>query len=246
MLNPYVNDIDPMNISTGNPALDPERSYGVSANFSRRLKPDPVSRVGIGVSYSRITGAIERISSTDRTGVTLSTYDNVGLRDKFAVSMQFILAIDVWNGMYIFSDVRYSIINYDGRYAEIGNNRVSGFAAISTVDVRPWKTGTLNITHILKSNLEYAQSRKIEYYNDFKFEFGQTLVRNKLFATVAVRNPFQSHDYVRNVIGGSNFMMNSSRERLGRVFEFTLRGNFGRLKERVAQAEKIADDTARE
>lgn len=108
-----------------------------------------------------------------------------------------------------------------------------------------WKGGSSGFRYSFVSNMGISQASRVYYNHHFDFTHTQALIKNKLFASVEITNPFDSRMTVRNQITGVNFRLSSSRELLGRVCTLTLRWNFGRLRDRVADAEKMADDTSR-
>ena len=78
-LNPYVNDVDPYNISYGNPNLKPEKSNSFNLNYSFFSQKYTLNA---SVNYSYVNNSIERYSFIDpaKPEVRQSTYDNIGSR----------------------------------------------------------------------------------------------------------------------------------------------------------------------
>jgi len=73
-LNPYINDVDPNNISYGNPRLDAEQQHNFNVNygtFSQKLNFNAT------LSYSFAKNAVTGYSFI-RDGVTHNTYANIG------------------------------------------------------------------------------------------------------------------------------------------------------------------------
>ena len=60
-LNPYINDVDPQNISQGNPNLDSEKSNNVNLNFSKFTQKFSINA---SLSYTFVNNPIERYSFT--------------------------------------------------------------------------------------------------------------------------------------------------------------------------------------
>ena len=56
-LNPYINDVDPQNISQGNPNLDSEKSNNVNLNFSKFTQKFSINA---SLSYTFVNNPIER------------------------------------------------------------------------------------------------------------------------------------------------------------------------------------------
>lgn len=82
-LNPYINDVDPQNISQGNPNLDSEKSNNVNLNFSKFTQKFSINA---SLSYTFVNNPIERYSFTadfpvddprsQYNGAMWNTYDN--------------------------------------------------------------------------------------------------------------------------------------------------------------------------
>ena len=76
-LNPYVNDVDPNNISYGNPNLDAEKQHNFNINygaFSQKLN------FNVTLSYAFARNAVTGYSFIEN-GVTHNTYANIGKND---------------------------------------------------------------------------------------------------------------------------------------------------------------------
>lgn len=79
----------------------------------------------------------------------------------------------------------------------------------------------------------------------FSFDFSQMLVKKRLFLNLSLENPFDSHRYVARSLVGDNFRSLTHSERRGRIFGFSLRANFGRFRDRVAEGESLSTDHSR-
>ena len=80
-LNPQINNNDPLNISFGNPDLQPAYTHQMDLSFGMfEEKWSFTPRV----SYSTSNGVIERYRSVAATGVSETTYDNVGANHALA------------------------------------------------------------------------------------------------------------------------------------------------------------------
>ncbi|MEJ5963881.1 outer membrane beta-barrel protein [Pedobacter immunditicola] len=81
-LNPQVNDNDPLNISFGNPDLQPAYTHQMDLSFGMfQEKWSFTPRL----SYSTSKGVIERFRTVSSNGVSETTYDNVGSNDALAL-----------------------------------------------------------------------------------------------------------------------------------------------------------------
>ncbi|MFA5713695.1 MAG: TonB-dependent receptor, partial [Bacteroidales bacterium] len=237
MLNPYEDDSDPKNIYRGNPDLRPETRHSTSLSLSRRFGKLGGS-IEMSLSFSLIPNAIERVTMATDNGATLTTYRNIGQRKQYRIGFD--------NGVIPFSKnvalqyfVGYSFIVFDSPDPNLGHNRTGGFDCIAVLSGRAWSSGTLRLTYNLLSSHNLSQSQKTGYLHNFTFRLDQSIIKNKISASLTVANPFESRSTLREEIAGSNFRTISTREHLGRIVGVSLRFNFGRLKDRVAEAENV-------
>lgn len=92
-LNPYINDVNPQNISQGNPNLDSEKSNNVNLNFSKFTQKFSINA---SLSYTFVNNAIERYTTTadfpltdprsQYNGALWNTYDNIGKNNRSVFS----------------------------------------------------------------------------------------------------------------------------------------------------------------
>jgi len=74
-LNPYVNYSNPVNITVGNPLLDPEISENYEFSFGNYTK---VGGFGLNFYHKRLNNAIETYRYINSSGVYVTTYSNIG------------------------------------------------------------------------------------------------------------------------------------------------------------------------
>ncbi len=81
-LNPQINNNDPLNINFGNPDLLPELTHQMDISFNAYGKRwSFIPRI----AYSKRKAVIERYRSVDKTGVSETTFDNVGTNTQYSV-----------------------------------------------------------------------------------------------------------------------------------------------------------------
>lgn len=243
MLNPYEDDSDPRNIVRGNPGLKSETEHDISAGIYRHLGMI-VGQASVSFFCSIIPDAIERVTESAGGDASITTYRNVGRRVKYGISTYNAIPLDK-KGTFLSFYLVYSITRYDSPDPNVGDNRSRGIEGMAIFSGKLWKGARLQADYLLTSTQNLSQSRKTDYLHSLKFEINQEIIKNRLSASVYVRNPFESRSSLRERIAGDNFRMETSREHLGRVFGFSLRFNFGRLRDRVADATPPPDDTSR-
>lgn len=72
-INPYINSSDPLNISTGNPGLGPERIHKVELNYNTVLGR---SSLNLASFYSHTNSGIEAFTDINSDGAAYTTYGN--------------------------------------------------------------------------------------------------------------------------------------------------------------------------
>ncbi|WP_197088639.1 TonB-dependent receptor domain-containing protein [Rufibacter radiotolerans] len=74
-LNPYVDATDPLNVSYGNPALDPATSHILQLDYIKYIKATSLSA---GLSHHFTNNAIQYFTTLGEDSVARSTYGNLG------------------------------------------------------------------------------------------------------------------------------------------------------------------------
>lgn len=244
MLNPYVNDTDPMNLRTGNPYLDPELSHNFSLGTSYSFVKG-TRMISLRALYSRINNAIEQVVEVDpTTAVATTIYANIGKHNSLSVKLM-ALGIIATKMCNLMQEVTYNYVDYTSGAEGARSNRVHGFSASTTFVLRPWRGGSFGFSYSLSSDVGSPQLSEVHYNHAFRGAFWQTLVKNRLWCSVEVSNPFESRRYIGRSLVGANFRSFTRSERRGRIFGFSIQGNFGHFRDRVAEREELSDDRNR-
>jgi ferric enterobactin receptor len=83
-LNPYIDATDPLNISYGNPDLDPATSHVLQLEYSRYIK---TTSLNAGLSHHFTNDAIQYFTTLGEDSVARSTYGNLGLDRRYSLSL---------------------------------------------------------------------------------------------------------------------------------------------------------------
>ncbi len=225
-LNPFIDQSDPKNIFKGNPNLKSNYVHFFSVKMGKRIG----NNLDLGILYSTYytNNAIEFISTIDNTGVTTSTYENIGKKFSQKISGSFSY---FKNWLWIICSGGYSITNYNNDING-GNNQVRGLniSIISQFDI---SNGTeLKISYKLNPS-NSAQIKKTTYSSSTTVNLSQTLVKEKLFMNLFINDPQINHKYISKIIGNDYYTMTTHNEQLGRIFGISLRWNFGHLKDKA-------------
>ncbi len=237
-LNPQINNADTLNISYGNPNLKPSYTHQLSLNlgtYGTNWSFNP------RITYSRAIGVIERFRFIDPSGISESTYDNVGsnyylsyiLIGNYKPSKKTSL-----NGNFTLIQSNYSsTINQSLNRA--GYSVRSRIGMSLQVSKRAAAEGSLNYANNL-----VAQGRNKSSINS-SIGFRQNFFKNKLSARIAANDPFRGRRaYSFNE--GSNFFAEAFSEQNTNNFTFNINYRFSKIKVdkvKVPPASKVVKKT---
>jgi len=198
-LNPQVNNNDPLNISFGNPDLNPAYTQQISISFGMFGE---LWSFTPRLSYSSSNGVIERYRTVLDNGVSEATYDNVGNNTSTAL----ILIGNYRPHKTISTNVSFNIIQ--GKYTSKLNTALNrkGMSLRGTMGVSlqlPFKTAC-------EANLNYANNINAQGRTKGSVEssFGarKSFMKNKLLTRISINDPFgRRNNTVYNT--GTNFLL---------------------------------------
>lgn len=182
-LNPQVNNTDTLNISYGNPLLNPAYTHQMDVSFGVfGTKWSFTPRI----SFSRSTGVIERYRIVKANGVSESTFENVGANNSLSLML---------NGNYkptnkITLNGNFNVFRsaYTSRLNASLNRDGVGFRASFGLAMQlPYKTA-------FESNLNYANNPNAQGRNkgsvNSSFSARKNFFKNTLTVRVSTVDPF--------------------------------------------------------
>jgi len=92
-LNPFTNYSDPLNLSTGNPYLEPEYTNSGEFGYDFNYKGTSITT---SVFYRQTTGMMSRITTLDTNGISHSTYENLSNGTSYGVELVFAQKLFKW------------------------------------------------------------------------------------------------------------------------------------------------------
>lgn len=221
-LNPQINDADTLNITYGNPTLTPSYThqialnmgiYGNSWSFTPRI------------TFSRATKVIERYRVVHASGVSETTYDNVG-------SNYYLSYILLGN----YRPTKKTSVN--GNFTLINSNYSSSLnQALNrggySIRARAGASVQLSKRAALEGSLNYANNLVAQGRNRSSISssmgYRQNFFKNKLSARVSAVDPFRGkHSYSFNE--GTNFYAESFSENNTNNFNFNISYRFSKIK----------------
>ena len=233
-LNPYINNIDPLNISYGNPNLDAEKNHNVSLNygsFSQKLN------LNASINYSVTNNSIQSYQFIDKDkgiseedGVTETTYRNIGKSQSIGLNTYVRWAPTNKLNMFI---------NGNGDYIDIHSTenkalKNSGFSFRAFSGV----TYTLPYEVRFSVNSGYFGSRimlqsKMDPFFFMSFGLSKSFMDKNLDVAIRGSNPFQKYMDHKNITTGANFTQESLFRRPAQSISLNVTFRFGDLKSKV-------------
>jgi len=231
-LNPYEDVSDPDNISRGNPALKAEYAHRFSIMSSKVFGNYTTLTFITGVEF--INNAIERTTTINSENTSITTYDNLGQESRY--NMRLSLSLRILKNLKLNNVLSVNHNNYYNKSTGLRND-VTGLSYSANINYslnrRSQIFGGINLSPLMESaQTTTAQTTKVGYYTAIRFNYSQTLVKDKLFLNISLDDPFNKHRFLKSTIGNDSFIMTTSREQLGRILGFSLEWNFGRLKDK--------------
>ncbi len=226
-LNPYVDNMDPYNLQTGNPNLKAAVANAVAVNATLVTK---IGHIYVGTNASITDNTINEVTRTINDSVRLTTYENIGNRQSYSANFSYNFRLP--SGKFSFginASADYSIIESPSR-----NLRNEGWnynlGARTTVTV--WKDGTLSANYYYSAP-RVALQGKSSGYSYSSLGFTQKLFKQKLDISLRASNPFEKYRDWRNEKSGADFAQMISYRIPARTFGMSMGYRFGQLKSTV-------------
>lgn len=243
-LNPYADYNDPMNIVKGNPMLEPEKSHNIRLSASYGRQPQTKGIMKIELLLSSINNAIEQLVSTDSEGVSTTSYYNLGKLKKASLNI-----LHMQPGIFKWLDFwqmgQYNHFSYDSSNPQVGTRKTHSLSYDSGIRLTLLPVTELSINYMISTNIESAQSQKMNLYHSLNISLSQVLIKGKLYGSLSLKDPFKYHRYLTKVIGNDYFRQTIQNEQRGYIVGISLRWNFGRFKERIDGETVISNDRTR-
>jgi hypothetical protein len=236
-LNPFYNDIDPLNVRYGNPKLNSEIAHSFNFTYG---KFTPKYNFNLNLSSSFTNNSITSYTKLQPDGVSITTYENIGKNQNF--------------GAYIYGSVKVGKMvnlntNLGINYMELergGDMGISneGFRYNSSLSVRvtTWKNGTFSLFGGLYSPSVMLQGK----YSGFSYSnmsFSQSFFNKKLTVNASVSDPFREKMTYSSNLSDKTFTSKSTNYMYNRMLRIYVSYQFGQMKEQIKKARRtISND----
>ncbi|MDR2231540.1 MAG: TonB-dependent receptor [Tannerella sp.] len=232
-LNPYVNDIDPYNISYGNPNLVPEKSNSFNLNYSYFSQKYTVNISG---TYSYVDNAIQNYTFIDPANpdVKQRTYDNIGYRQNAGLFLTL--------GWTPNQKLRFNLnggLNYTDMKSEqlnMSNNGFYGNGNLSAQLTLP-KDFRINANAFYMSGFIMLQGNQSNYFFN-SLSASKDLFNKKLTVSLACSNPFSEMLRMKVNTYGENFERFQEYSMPMRELRLSLSYRFGSLKDAIKKVQR--------
>lgn len=248
LLNPYVDNNNPMHLRYGNPNLRPEMNYSAnvsfkSRNFISKLTPRWMSIGMPTYQFTYIDNSINPITEMREDGVTVSTYDNFGNE----------LRHEVRGGIDI-RPFKRANIGLDGTFTSATYNISEGYS--NTINTFSWSTSAsyrfrknkwldntqVSASYSARPTATMAQAVEYGYYHTLGISFSTDIPKIKAGLAVKVSDILHGHEFVESTLRSGTFIRHSSNEVLGRSINLSAYIRFGKF--RRAQGEVDAPESS--
>lgn len=236
-LNPWINARDTLNISTGNPYLNPELNHGLELAHS--LSTDKGLSLNTAFYWRYTDNAIEYVAAVNEKGVSMSMPQNIALRKNYGININLSSKLSKsWNvngGVDLrFVDLSSPALGQSNK-GFIWNSHLNStynFAKNYSVQVN----GSMNSGWITLQNRNsgfywYAIAAKKEFWD------------KKGSLTLGVNNPFNRGVRQSNVRSAPSFYADGSHFSVNRSVRLTFTWRFGQMKDGGGKkGKKISND----
>lgn len=232
-LNPYVNDQNPQNISTGNPLLSSEISHSVNLSYGIYK---PKFNINASVSGNLMNNSIQEVSTIRTDGVKVTTYDNIGKSQNLGFSLYGALRLlDNKLSFNLSGGTNYTNINANNN-SGLHNNGWS-FYGNANVYARPWKGGNVSANFGMSGGYVSLQSQSPTYVY-YSVGAGQAFLKEKLRLSVSVSNPFEKERHYSYDSYGVGFRESWDSWSPSRSIRVNLNWRFGKMQTQVKKAKR--------
>lgn len=235
-LNPYVNDMDPSNISYGNPHLDAEQQHNFNINygtFTQKLNFNAT------LSYSFAKNAVTRYSFIDNEGVTHNTYDNIGRNHSVGTNLYVSWTPTQMLRTYLNGGVNYTDIQSTGNQELSEQLRNSGFSGRAFGGATLTFPGDLRLgaNGGLFLNRVQLQTEQSPFYF-YSFSLMKSFLDKKLDLSLNAQDVFSKYRKMTTTTRGEGFVQESIFQNPMRNVRLSVTYRFGELKTSMRRVQR--------
>lgn len=238
-LNPYINDVDPNNISYGNPELNSEQQHNFNVNygsFSQRLNFN--ATLSYSFSKNAVTPysfIVQNVEDGIEKSVTHNTYANIGRNHMVGANIY-----ASWTPIEMIRTYLNGGVNYtDIQSTQDSSLRNSGFSGRAfggltftfPKDLRVGANGGLFLNRV------QLQTKQSAFYF-YSFSLQKSLLNKKLDLSLNVQSPFSKYREFSSTTKGDGFTQKGKFMNPMRNFNLSVTYRFGDLKTSVKRVQR--------
>lgn len=231
-LNPYVHDVDSMNISYGNPMLESEISHSFELGYNYF---SPKFNISVTSSASFVNNSIESISTVKPNGSKETTYKNIGKDQRYGINIYANYRPSGKVNAYFNGGLNYSKLEANNEY-DITNKGFSGRGSFGG-RWTAWKDGSINVNAGLFSGNIMLQGKSSAFFYT-SIGMSQYLFKRKMMLSLSASDPFwhsKTYTYDSEDI---TFRSHSESSYLAQTLRFSVTYNFGKMDLQVKKARR--------
>jgi outer membrane receptor protein involved in Fe transport len=231
-LNPYINNLDSMNIRYGNPSLKAEISHSFEMSYTYFT---PKFNFSVTPNASLVNNSIESITKIQPSGATITTYENIGKNQRYGVSLYLRYGPSPKLNIYFNGSSMYSKLEANNGYA-ISNEGLSYNGYIGGRWTL-WKDGSVNLNCGAYSASIMLQGRSSTFFYT-SVGVSQYLLKRKLMLSLNSSDPFWHKKKYTYESKDMTFFTRNVYTQLAQMVRFNLTFNFGKMDLQVKKAHR--------
>ncbi len=227
-INPFPSYSDPLNLSKGNPFLQPEYAHSIEFTFQSSGDKSSIS----GTAYGRgVYDVVRRFRTVDTLGISTTTFENMAR--SWNTGLEVIWQWRPAKSVKLSQTFNAFRMTSDGSNLE-SNLNVDAFAwsyqLMGSWDIK--KTWQSQISGNYRSGQEMVQNTILPIYS-IDATLKKSFLADKLSFTLRVTDIFDTREFRMKGVG-NNFSQQSERKRQSRFINLSISYAFGKLEERKA------------
>jgi outer membrane receptor protein involved in Fe transport len=235
-LNPYVNDLNPTNISYGNPKLNSEQTHNFNLSFGTFSQKVNLNAT---LNYDYTKNAITSYSFV-KDGVTNNTYGNIGKNQNIGLNLY-----ASWTPITILRLNANTNFNYTNIESSTDNNlKNSGFAGHGFAGAMLTLPNDFRIganAGVFSSRIQ-LQTKQSAYYF-YSFNVLKSFLNKKMDVNLSVSNPFSEYLKFKSTTTGEGFRQKVQTMQPMRSLNLRISYRFGELKSSIKKVQRtISND----
>ena len=236
VLNPYVNDANPSDISYGNPDLDSEQSHNFNINygsFSQKINFNAT------LSYTYTNNSISSYSFV-KDGVTNNTYANIGKNQYVGLNVYGSWSPSQLLRAYLNGNIGYTDLQSNENNS-LRNSGISGQAFTGLTFTFPKEFRLSANGGVFSSNVELQTTQSAYYF--YSLNATKSFFDKKLDIGLSANNIFGKYLRLNSTTEGEGFRQKSIYNIPMRTLRLSITYRFGDLKTSIKKVNRtISND----